>query len=67
MRIVVDEINKYVIPERYKDKYGIQLIGYDVGHKSYSTDVLLLQEIHNIIDTMPIRQSEMAEQTKKCN
>ena len=67
IRIVGDDINKYIIPDRYKDKYGIWLIGYDGGDKSYSTNVLLLQEIHNIIDTMPIRRSEMAEQTKKCN
>ena len=67
IRIVGDDINKYIIPDRYKNKYGIWLIGYDGGDKSYSTDASLLKEIHNIIDTMPIRQSEMAEQTKKCN
>ena len=67
IRIVGDDINKYIIPDRYKNKYGIWLIGYDGGDKSYSTDASLLKEIHNIIDTMPIRRSEMAEQTKKCN
>ena len=67
IRIVGDDINKYIIPDRYQNKYGIWLIGYDGGDKSYSTDASLLKEIHNIIDTMPIRRSEMAEQTKKCN
>ena len=67
IRIVGDDINKYIIPDRYKNKYGIWLIGYDGGDKSYSTDASLLKEIHNIIDTMPIRQTEMVEQTKKCN
>ena len=67
IRIVGDDINKYIIPDRYKNKYGIWLIGYDGGDKSYSTDASLLKEIHNIIDTMPIRRSEMAEKTKKCN
>ena len=67
IRIVGDDINKYIIPDRYKNKYGIWLIGYDGGDKSYSTDASLLKEIHNIIDTMPIRRSEMAKQTKKCN
>ena len=67
IRIVGDDINKYIIPDRYKNKYGIWLIGYDGGDKSYSTDASLLKEIHNIIDKMPIRRSEMAEQTKKCN
>jgi hypothetical protein len=67
IRLVGDDINKYVLPDRYKHKYGIWLIGYDGGTKSYSTDASLLKEIHNIIDTMPIRKTEMAEQNKKCN
>ena len=67
IRIVEDNINKYVFPDRYENKYGIWLIGYDGGDKSYSNDASLLKEIHNIIDTMPIRQTEMAEVNKKCN
>ena len=65
--IVGDDINKYIIPDRYTNKYGIWLIGYDGGDKSYSTDTSLLKEIHNIIDTMTIRKSEMIEQNEKCN
>ena len=67
IRIVGDDINKYTIPDRYKNKYGLWLIGYDGGDKSYSNDISLLKEIHNIIDTMPIRKSEMTEQNEKCN
>ena len=67
IRIVGDDINKYIIPDRYKNKYGIWLIGYDGGDKSYSNDTSLLKEVHNIIDTMPIRQSEMIGQNEKCN
>ena len=67
IRIVGDDIDKYNLPERYKDKYGIWLIGYDGANKSYSNDASLLKEIHNIIDTMPMRKAEMAEQNKKCN
>ena len=67
IRIVGDDINKYIIPDRYKNKYGLWLIGYDGGDKSYSNDTLLLKEIHNIIDTMTIRKSEMSEQNEKCN
>ena len=33
----------------------------------YSTDASLLKEVHNIVDTMPIRQTEMAERNKKCD
>ena len=62
IRIVGDEINKYIIPDRYMNKYGIWLIGYDGQDKSHSTDISLLKEIHNIIDTMPIRKKEMTEQ-----
>ena len=67
IRIIGDDFNKYIFPDRYKNKYGIWLIGYDGGDKSYSIDASLLKEIHNIIDTMPIRQTEMAEQNKKCH
>ena len=67
IRIVGDDINKYIIPDRYKNKFGIWLIGYDGGDKSYSTDASLLKEIHRIIDKMPMRQIEMAQQNKKCN
>ena len=67
IRIVGDDINKYIIPDRYKNKYGLWLIGYDGGDKSYSNDTSLLKEIHNIIDTMPIRKNEMTEQNEKCN
>ena len=67
IRIVGDDINKYIIPDKYKNKYGIWLIGYDGGDKSYSNDTSLLKEVHNIIDTMPIRQSEMNERNEKCN
>ena len=67
IRIVGDDINKYIVPDRYKNKYGLWLIGYDGEDKSYSNDTSLLKEIHNIIDTMPIRKSEMTEQNEKCN
>ena len=67
IRIVGDDINKYIISDRYKNKYGIWLIGYDGRNKSYSNDTSLLKKIHSIIDTMPIRKSEMSEQNEKCN
>ena len=67
IRIVRDDIDKYTIPDRYKNKYGLWLIGYDGGVKLYSNDTSLLKEIHNIIDTMPIRKSEMTDQKEKCN
>ena len=67
IRIVGDDIDKYTIPDRYKNKYGIWLIGYDGVDKSYSNDASLLKVIHNTIDTMPIRKSEMTDQKEKCN
>ena len=67
IKIIGDDINKYIIPDRYKKKYGIWLIGYDSGDKSYSLDTSLLKEIHNIIDRMPIRKKEMTEQNQKCD
>ena len=67
IRVVGDDIEKYIIPDRYKNKYGIWLIGYDGGDKSYSNDTSLLKEIHNIIDTMTIRKIEMTAENKKCD
>ena len=67
IRIVGDDLNNYIMPERYKNKYGIWLIGYDGQDKSYSNNTSLLKDIHNIIDTMPIRKNEMIKQNKKCN
>ena len=67
IRIVGDDIDQYTIPDRYKNKYGLLLIGYDGGDKSYSNDTSLLKEIHKIIDTMPIRKTEMTVQKEKCN
>jgi hypothetical protein len=67
IRIVGDDIDKYNIPDKYMNKYGIWLIGYDGEDKSHSTDISILKEIHNIIDTMPIRKNEAAQQQKKCN
>ena len=67
IRIVGDDLNNYIMPERYKNKYGIWLIGYDGQDKSYSNNNSLLKDIHKIIDTMPIRKNEMIKQNKKCN
>ena len=66
IRIVGDDIKQYIIPDRYKNKFGIWLIGYDGGDKSYSNDTSLLKEIHNIIDRMPMRKIEITKQNKKC-
>ncbi len=69
IRIVGDKINEYIFPEKYKNRYGIWLIGYDGLDKAHSTDVSLLKEIHNIIDKMPFRKKEILdnpEQNKKC-
>ena len=67
IRIVGDEIKKYEISEKFKNKYGMWLIGYDGHVKSYSSDISLLKEIYNIIDTMPMRKKEISEQKSKCN
>ena len=57
---------KFTTPKFLENKYGIWLIGYDGQVKSYSTDVSLLKEIHNIIDTMPIRKREATKENDKC-
>ena len=70
LRIVGDEVNKYIFPDKYKNKYGIWLIGYDGQVKGHSTDISLLKKIHHLIDEMPIRKREMIDSPEKngrCN
>ena len=67
IRIVGDEVKNYNISEKFKNKYGMWLIGYDGQIKSYSSDISLLKKIYNIIDKMPLRKKEKLEQKIKCN
>ena len=70
IKIVGDEVNKYIFPDKYENKYGIWLIGYDGQVKGHSTDISLLKNIHHLIDKMPIRKKEMIDNSKKnrrCN
>ena len=70
VKIVGDEVSNYIFPDKYKNKYGIWLIGYDGQVKGHSTDISLLKKIHHLIDKMPIRKKEMIdspEQNGKCN
>ena len=67
IRIVGDEVKKYIISEKFKNKYGMWLIGYDGQIKSYSSDISLLKEIYNVVDKMPLRKKEKLEQKIKCD
>ena len=70
IKIVGDKVKEYSFPDKYKNKYGIWLIGYDGQVKGHSTDISLLKKIHHLIDKMPIRKKEMIdspEQNGKCN
>ena len=67
IRIVGDEVKKYNISEKFNNKYGMWLIGYDGQIKSYSSDISLLREIYNIVDKMPLRKKEILEQKIKCD
>ena len=59
IRIVGDEVKKYNISEKFKNKYGMWLIGYDGQIKSYSSDISLLKKIYNIVDKMTLRKKEI--------
>ena len=70
IKIVGDEVNKYIFPDKYENKYGIWLIGYDGQVKGHSTDISLLKKIHHLIDEMPVRKREMIDSPEKngrCN
>ena len=66
-KIIGNEINKYNVPSRYEGRTGIWLIGYDGGDKAYSKDLSLLDQLYEIIDEMPIRKSEILQQTSRCD
>ncbi len=70
IKIVGNEVSNYIFPDKYKNKYGIWLIGYDGQVKGHSSDISLLKKIHHLIDKMPIRKKEMIDspgQNQKCN
>ena len=70
IKIVGNEVNDYIVPDKLKNKYGIWLIGYDGKVKGHSTDISLLKKIHHLIDKMPIRKREMIdspEKNERCN
>ena len=67
IRIVGDEVKKYNISEKFKNKYGMWLIGYDGQIKSYSSDISLLKKIYNIVDKMTLRKKEILEQKIRCD
>lgn len=69
VRIVGDDVNKYTFPDKYKNKYGIWLIGYDSQDKAHTSDISLLKNIHNLIDKMPLSKQDITNkyrQSKKC-
>ena len=49
-----------------KGKTGIWLIGYDGNIKGYTEDNTLLLNLHNLIDSMPIRKEEMKNLKTNC-
>ena len=65
--VITSKIETLKIPKKFRNRYGILLIGYDGKEKAYSKDSSLLNQLHNIIDSMPIRLSEMIGNKSKCN
>ena len=60
IKIVGDEVNNYIFPDKYKNKYGIWLIGYD-GQVSF-LDIQQISFVFKknssiLIDKMPIRKT----------
>ena len=46
---------------------GLWLIGYDGHVKAYSPDEKLLNQIHDLIDNMPLRKLEMSQNKSVCD
>lgn len=58
--------NIYHIPDYMKDKQGIWLVGYDGFIAGHSADTSYFKQLFYDIDAMPIRQSEMQQQSSSC-
>ena len=57
--------NDYSKPDFINNKNGIWLIGYDGLIKDYSSDDQIFLQLFDLIDSMPIRKSEMIKD--KCS
>ena len=66
-KIIGSQISEYEIPEKFRQKRGLWLIGYDGYDKAYSSDLSLLEDLYQIIDKMPVRQNEMLRQNSRCD
>ena len=66
-KIIGSQISEYEIPEKFRQKRGLWLIGYDGYDKAYSSDLSLLEDLYQIIDKMPIRQNEMLNGVSSCD
>ena len=66
-KIIGSQISEYEIPEKFRQKRGLWLIGYDGYDKAYSSDLSLLGDLYQIIDKMPIRQNEMLNGVSSCD
>ncbi len=53
------ENKDYSKPEFINNKYGIWLIGYDGMIKDYSSDDKIFLKLFDLIDSMPMRKSEI--------
>lgn len=58
--------NQYYQTPTYLNMTGTWLIGYDGEIKAFSKKLNFLNQIHSLIDQMPIRKSEIQQQKSKC-
>ena len=61
-----DGKNQYYQTPTYLNMTGTWLIGYDGEIKGFSKKLYLLNQIHNLIDRMPIRKMEIQQQKSRC-
>ena len=54
---------KFMTPKFLENKYGIWLIGYDGNIKDYSSNDIIFFRLFNLIDSMPMRKSEIEKNT----
>ena len=54
---------KFMTPKFLENKYGIWLIGYDGNIKDYSSNDIIFFRLFNLIDSMPMRKSEIEKDT----
>ena len=67
LHFFLDDPNVLELPSSIHHQTAMWLLGYDGNIKAHSEDSQLLQDLFEIIDTMPMRKREMKSGSRNCS